>query len=92
MFFLNCLIWGGKIFTSPDVSRILGSIGINIGTDSCENAFASFNDQMICDIFYLLPLPQETQDLSYNFSQVLIQQHTLSLHSLSDELEATFLS
>ena len=47
---------------------------------------------MICDIFYLLPLPQETQDLSYNFSQVLIQQHALSFHSLSDELEATFLS
>ena len=73
MFFFNCLIWGGKIFTSPDVSRILGSTGINRGTDCCENAFASFNDQMICDIFYLLPLPQETQDLSYNFSQLLIQ-------------------
>ena len=39
----------------------------------------------------LLSLSQETQDLSYNCSQVLIQWHIPSFHSLSDELEVTFL-
>ena len=43
-------------------------------------------------VIFLLSLPQETQDLPYNFSQVLIQWHILSFHSLSDELEITFLS
>ena len=35
---------------------------------------------------------QKMRDLSYDFWQVLIQWHILSFHSLSDELEVTFLS
>ena len=39
-----------------------------------------------------MSLPQEIQDLSYNFSLVLSQWH-IFIHSLSDELEQlTFLS
>ena len=46
--------------------------------------FASFSE---CLWYPLLSLSQETQDLSCNFSQLLIQRHTFLFHSLSDEFE-----
>ena len=86
--------WEGKVLTSLDGSRILGNIGINWRIDCCENKFASFRDQMICDMMYTVNwfiqlLPQETQDLSHDISFSFT--YSLPLHSLSDELEVTFL-
>ena len=71
---------GKANFLKRHGSRILGSIGITLSIGWCH--------EMICDIFYCFC---HKKHLSYNFSEILIQWHILSFHSLSDELAVTFL-
>ena len=78
-----------QAFMGPET----GKHWINWGTGCLENTFASFSNQIICDIFYAVFAIRNTRPFSKLFAQVLIQWHILSFHnSLSDELKITFVS
>ena len=59
------------------------------GIASCENTFAIFREWFvicdICDLWMLVWLPQEIQEISNNFLLVLVQWHIFfSIYGLSD--------
>ena len=63
-------------------------MGLN-GIASCENTFAIFREWFvicdICDLWMLVWLPQEIQEISNNFLLVLVQWHIFfSIYGLSD--------